>query len=329
MGIQQIPFSDPHGLKEIEKIINDPILGNKIKTPFRRPLPRDKAGLRQVSHIIEGMDVNDIANILGTNTEVIFRIDGREVYRTPNTTVLGGRISLIENSFGINPNTNQHLTLNQIMGIPHPQTTNVILNKLNRKANFFMIGDGASSIAVPGKVYKAKNYETKLYHVIPFRFVPSSSDLSAGEREKYRLRKIVNVEEREYVAYFAKIYEPGEIYLQYNDAEYLPNEAHTAPVDENDSRHDLLGGSILCFIQFTLAVEPNEAKEWFQVTNGSLELASISEVGLVYGADLPNASDNDRNELAAAELFSKVTSKPFYLDSEGSARDIVYKIYAK
>jgi hypothetical protein len=329
MGIQQIPFNDPNGLKEIEKLINDPVLGNNIRTPFRIPLPKDKNGLRQLSHVIEGLGIEDVFHFMGTETEVTFRINGRSVYTTPNTTVLGGRISMLENSFGLVPNINQHLTLNQIMGIPHQQTTNVILNKLERKSEYFMAGDGANSIAVPGKVYKPKNYETKLYHALPFRFIPSSSDLSTSEKEKYRLRKIINVNENEYVGYFAKRYEPGILYLEYNDAEYLPIESHTVPVDENDSTHDLLGGSILCYIQFTLSIEPNELKEYFQVTNGSLDLASMNEAGLVYGADLPNSADSNRNELAAAELFSKVTSKSYPLDSEGSARDIIYKIYAK
>jgi hypothetical protein len=328
MGVQQIPFNDPHGLKEIEKIINDPVLGRKIKTPFHVPLPKDKEGLRQVSHIVEGFGLNDRFD-LGTETEVIFRIDGREVYRKHNSTVLGGRISLLENSFGLEPNMNQHLTLNQIMGIPHAQTTNVILNKLKRKGDYFMVGDGASSIAVPGKVFSPKNYETKLYHALPFRFVPSSTDLASSVKDKYRLRKIINVNEREYVGYFAKKFEPGTLYLQYNDAEYLPSEGHTVPVDENDQTHELSGGVVFCFIQFTLPIDPIELKEYFQVTNGSLELASMSEAGIVYAADLDNSLDGDRKELAAAELFSKVTSKPFYLDSEGSARDIVYKVYAK
>lgn len=329
MGIQQIPFNDPSGLKEIEKILNDPILGRNIKTPFHIPLPKDKKGLRQVSHVVEGFSMDDVAHFMGTDTEVIFRIDGRDVYRTPNTTVLGGRISMLENSFGLNPNINQHLTLNQIMGIPHPQTSNVIIHKLERKTEYFMAGDGANSVAVPGKVYKPKNYETKLYHVLPFRFVPSSSDLSSSEREKYRLRKIINVNENEYVGYFAKRFEPGILYLEYNDAEYLPNETHTVPVDENDSTHDLLGGSILAYIQFTLSVDANELKEYFQATTGSLDLAAMNEAGLVYGADMQNTSDSNRNELAAAELFSKVTSKSYPLDSEGSSRDIIYKIYAK
>jgi hypothetical protein len=133
----------------------------------------------------------------------------------------------------------------------------------------------------------------------------------------------------DYIGYFAKKYEPGSLYLEYNEATYLPREEHTVPVDENDSTHEISNGSIFCYIQFTLSIEPNELKEYFQIVNGSLDLASMSEAGLVCGADLKNSLDADRNELAAAELFSKVTSKPSYLDSEGSARDIVYKVYAK
>jgi hypothetical protein len=329
MGTMVIPFNDNNGLKEIEKIVNDPVLGKNIKSPFHIPLPQDRKGLRQVSEMIDGISMEEASNIMGTDTEVIFRISGREVQRTENTTTLGGRISLLENSFSLDPNVNQHLTLNTIMGIPHTQTNNVMLNKLERKANYFMAGDGASSIAVPGKVFKAKNYETKLYRALPFRLVPFSTDLSSSEKENYRLRKIIEINGNDYIAYYAKRFEPGVLYLQYNDIDYLPQEGHTVPVDENDSTHPLLGGSVLCFIQFTLAIEANELKEFFQVTSGSIDNASMSEAGIIYAADLPDANNGDRKELAAAELFSKVTSKPYYLDTEGTSRDIVYKIYAK
>jgi hypothetical protein len=214
-----------------------------------------------------------------------------------------------------------------MMGIEHGQTNNVILNKLERKSDYFMAGDGASSIAVPGKVYNPKNYETKLYHALPFRLVPISSDINSVEKQIYRMRKIEVIRGNEYIGYYAKKYDPGTLYLEYNDSDYVPIESDTVPVDENDSSHALLGGSVLCYIQFTLAIEPNELKEYFQVNNGSIEMASMSEVGIVLSADLPNYDLT--NELAAAELFSKVTSKPYYLDSEGTARTIVYKIYSK
>jgi hypothetical protein len=328
MGTTSIPFNDPNGIKEIDKILKDPVIGKKIPHGFNIPFFEDPKGLRKISYITDGISVED-STILGTDTEVIFKIGDREVYRTQNSTTLGGRISLIENAFGLDPNINQHLTLNQIMGIPHSQANNVIVNKMGRKAEYFMAGDGASSVAVPGKVYSAKNYETKLYNAIPFRIVPASTDISENEKQIYRLRKIETIQGIDYIAYYAKHFEPGVLYLEYNEAEYLPIESHTVPVDENDSDHLLRGGSVLCYIQFTLSIEPNELKEYFNLINGSIDLASMSEAGIVLGADLPNALDKGNKELAGAELFSKVTSKPFYLDSEGTARTIVYKIYAK
>jgi hypothetical protein len=328
MGVTTIPFNDPNGLKEIEKIMKDPILGKNVRSPFRVPLPQDKDGLRQVSEIVDGFYLDDAWGMYGTNTEVIFKIGNRIVYQTHNTTTLGGRMSLLENSFGLTPIVNQHLTLNSMMGINHDQTNNVILNKLERKADYFMAGDGASSIAVPGKVYNPKNYETKLYHALPFRLVPVSSDINSIEKQIYRMRKLEIIRENEYFGYYAKKYDPGVLYLEYNDSDYLPTEYDTVPVDENDSSHALLGGSVLCYIQFTLAIEPNELKEYFQVLNGSIDMASMSEVGIILGADLPKSDDLSK-ELAGAELFSKVTSKPYYLDSEGTARTIVYKVYSK
>jgi hypothetical protein len=55
----------------------------------------------------------------------------------------------------------------------------------------------------------------------------------------------------------------------------------------------------------------------------------MSEAGIILASDLPNSLNAGSMELADAELFSKVTSKPAYLDSEGTARTIVYKIFAK
>jgi hypothetical protein len=328
MGTTVIPFNDPNGIKEISKILKSPVAGKDVPGRFKIPFPQDTEGLHRISYITDGISMEE-ASVFGTDTEVIFKIGNREVYRTQNSTTLGGRISLLENSFGLTPNINQHLTLNQIMGIPHSQANNVIVNKIERSAEYFMAGDGASSVAVPGKVYSAKNYETKLYNAIPFRIVPSSTDISENEKQIYRLRKIETIQGIDYIAYYAKHFEPGILYLEYNEAEYLPQESHTVPVDENDSTHLLLGGSVLCYIQFTLSVEPNELKEYFNVISGSIDMASMSEAGIVLGADLPNVLDKGNKELAGAELFSKVTSKPFYLDSEGTARTIIYKIYAK
>jgi hypothetical protein len=276
----------------------------------------------------EGVDINDIASILGTDTEIIFRIGKRELGRTKNTTVLGGRTSLLENSFGLAVNPEQHITLNTVMGIPHNQTNNVLTNRLNRKIDYFMVGDGAESKAVPGKIFEPKNYEVKLYHHIPFRYVPVTNDLTPQDRISYRLRKVETFNGQDYVGYYAKKFDPGMLYLIYNETPYIPIETDTTPVNENDASHRLSGGSVLCYVQFLLTIEPHECKEFFQITKGSLDNASISEAGTIYASDLPNSNENGNNELAAAELFSKFSTKPHPFE-EGSSLEVEYRIYSK
>lgn len=289
----------------------------------------DNGKLVHRSKIVEGVGVEDILAGLGTNTRVVIREGDKILYDGHNTTVLGGRLSLLEKSFGISPDMANHLTLNDMMGIPHSETSNVFANNIDRSCCYFMAGDGAASTAVPGKVTSPKNYESKLYNSIPFRLVPLSNDLTTSEQEPYRLRKVVSYSGVDYVAYYAKKFDPGIVYLEYNDASYTPLESDTVPVDENDASHRLAGGSVLAFIQFTLTIDKTELKEYFRVVNGSLVGASMSEIGLVLGADLTNTQANNRKELAAAEMFAKVTSSSVAMDQEGNQRVVEYRIYAR
>ena len=55
----------------------------------------------------------------------------------------------------------------------------------------------------------------------------------------------------------------------------------------------------------------------------------MSEIGLVYGADIANTSDSNRMELAAAELLAKITSAKVSMADEGDSRQIEYRIYAR
>lgn len=294
-------------------------------------IPFDVNGKVQRSRIEEGLGVEDVLGSVGTATRVRI-LDGKTkkvLYDGHNTTVLGGRLHLLEKSFGITPDVTQHLTLNEILGIEHASTPNVFANKIDRNAVYFMAGKGASSVAVPGKVFIPHNYESKLYEPIPFRLVPVANDLSQTEREPYRLRKIVTYGGIEYAAYYGKKFDVGAIYLEYNDAVYTPVESDTTPVDENDSSHRLAGGSVLAYVQFTLNVDEVELKEYFKIVNGSLAGAVMNEIGLVLGADLPNEADGGRMELAAAELFAKVTSSNVAMDSESNSRIVEYRVYAR
>ena len=284
--------------------------------------------------VVEGMGLADVVGKgdIGTFTSICIKDGktGRILYSGHNTTVLGGRIAQLEELFGLNKNANQHLTINDSLGVPHSETNNV-LNSLTQKrsCSYFMVGNGAASVDVPGKYYTPRNYETKLYNAIPFRMVPVSSDLTTSEQEQYRLRKIVTVNGVDYAAYYGKVFEVGAVTLEYNSAEYSPLESDTTQVDENDSTHRLSGGSVLAYIEFYINIEQNELKEYFNIMNGTLQGASMSEIGLVYAADLPNTLDGGRQELAAAELLAKITSESVSMSQEGNSRAIQYRIYAR
>ena len=284
------------------------------------------------SRFEENIGIADVVSKLGNYTTVCIKDGktGKVLYSGHNATVLGGRVAQLEELFGLTKNLSQHLTVNDSLGIPHSETSNILTSGEQKRAcAYFMAGNGAASKEIPGKYFTPKNYETKLYNAIPFRMVPLSSDLSSAEQEQYRLRKVLTVNGIDYAAYYAKAFEVGSLILEYNSAEYTPVSSDTTPVDENDSTHRLSGGSVLAYVEFYLNIEANELKEYFNIVNGSLDNASMSEVGLVYAADLPNALDGNRNELAAAELLAQVTSNTVDLSSEGNSRIIQYRIYAR
>ena len=283
--------------------------------------------------VVEGMGLSDmITGGLGNFTTICIKDGktGRVLYSGHNTTVLGGRVAQLEEIFGLTKNSNQHLLINDSLGVPHSESNNVLNSATQKRfCGYFMAGNGAASVDVPGKYYTPKNYETKLYNPIPFRMVPVTSDLLPSEQEQYRLRKIVVVNGVDYAAYYAKAFEVGNLILEYNSAEYSPLESDTTQVDENDSTHRLSGGSVLAYVEFFLNIEQNELKEYFQIMNGTLQGASMSEIGLVYAADLPNTLDNGRQELAAAELLAKITSESVSMSQEGNSRVIQYRVYAR
>jgi len=273
---------------------------------------------------------DNLTNKSSLDTEVFIKDGyGNILFHGKNMTAFGGRQLLLEKSFGIAPDASKHLLLNDMLGIPHSENTSVITDNEDRITNYFLIGNGAENLSVPGVTYTPHNYETKLYNTVPFRCVPFSSDLSPSEATNYRLRKIITIDGNDYVAYYAKKFNAGVVYTEYNGSNYVPLEAHTVPVDEGDSAHPLAGGSVLSYIQFTLTVEQNEFKEFYRLThNDMLTGAALNEIGLVMGRDLPNTLDSNRVELAAAELFAKLTSTSVPLDSESSRRVVEYRIYS-
>jgi hypothetical protein len=264
-------------------------------------------------------------------TEVMITDDetGEIIHHGHNMTVLGGRTFLLEQFFGIPYDSTKHLFLNTMLGIPHSLTNSVMGGGQQRSTSYFMIGDGASNQAVPGRYYNPKNYETKLYHPMPFRCVKTGNDLTPTVQANYRFKKLLEIDGDNYYAYYAKKFQVSTLLLEYNNAVYVPVEGHTRPVNEGDSTHELGGGSVLSYVQFTMTVDKEEFKEYYRLTpNNMLDDAQLDEFGLVLGASLPDPAAGNHEELAAAELATKFTSAPSLMTSESSRRSIVYRIYS-
>ena len=247
-----------------------------------------------------------------------------------NMTVLGGRTLIQEQAFGLVPNSAQHILLNNLLNIPH--SVNVFTSTPNlaiqRKVGWFMIGTGGENLAVPYSTYEPFDYETNLYNPVPFRCVPIASDLSAAEQAAYRLKKIITINGNQYYAYYAKAFSLTSVTMQYENVDYIPSPGDTKQYQPNDPTNPLGAAPVLVYTDFNLMVSDVEYKEYYQANNnGSLTGARLSELGLVFGYDAPNALNGGNNELAGAELFAKLTHTPVFLDTTGSSRNVEYQIF--
>ena len=250
------------------------------------------------------------------------------ISKMPNMTVLGGRLDIQEQLFGMNPNPNQHILLSRpdILGVPHSLDVFATNRSLERRTRWFMIGTGAENPSVPFQIYKPRNYETKLYNHVPFRCVPIGAPLTSEEAAPYRLKKIINIGGSQYIAYYAKVFSVDALELTFNENIYTPVVEDTIPVVNGDVTHRLSGGKVLCCTRFTLTVDRTEFKEWYRYThNNNLDGARLSELGLIMGLDAAN--NGQTFEIAGPELVAKLTHSPVPMDDEGSSRIVEYRIY--
>lgn len=296
-----------------------------------------KYGAERVSDTIEYL------NKMKKNTISHFRTELREVDELgqvvqtfQNMTVLPGRVAVLEDIFKTNFVAGHHLFLNDLytddmQGGSSMNPTAADLQE--RKVCAFVMGNGGEHTASPLNLYKTHSYESVLYNrYLPMRFVPIGQDLSAEERANYRLREIVDYGGDDYIAYYAKIFDPGQVGLIKNDLDYTITEGDSVPVDPDDPEsHPLAGFSIDSFVEFELKADGLDLKEKYKLDHdGSLADNKVTETGLVLGVDkqVTGSDGVTYTELCFSELFAKVTHSPAYLDSEGAQRSLMYKIFS-
>lgn len=291
------------------------------------------------------------------NTDItLFTYNGNEIVsidrHKKNMTILAGRLSVMEKAFGISPNKTQRLFLNNM--IPNPkqsgddsETTYTDINhsediynnvesnpnKFNTYVNWFCIGNGGENPNTPYAILDVHDWETRLYNMVPFRFVDESADLSAEEQKQYRLRKVVQLTTdsgpKRYIGYYAKQFNPGTVFSMKSGSQYTPQIADSDPYIGDGSGHPMQGHTSQIYIEFDLEVTDIEFKEFYRAThNNTTTGARLTELGLISGYDAANTNDASRKELANATLFAKLVHDPVFMSSEGSKRKVSYKIFA-
>lgn len=177
---------------------------------------------------------------------------------------------------------------------------------LNQK--YFCIGNnGHQPVTGSGGVtYMApvphKASDSGLYHLIPFLVQPYAQDVSAGflpNRAKYRLRKTLMINGDLYVAYFARLIDLSSTVVDTSFEVVTGGETTTVPFTPNQLNlrpekppvNSVNDGSYLAAsagVEVLLdATETQALRDACQLMYGDANLAIISEIGLVSGADKP------------------------------------------
>lgn len=217
-----------------------------------------------------------------------------------------------------------------------PDTTNV-QDFFNRKIQYFCIGTGGIENNSPLLMAKPRNYETRLYNMVPFRFIKEGvePDLTEAERAKYRFRRRRFLNGDWYIAYYLKKFEINNIISEEaNGTPYIIRDIHSNPVT-SQGNHELKDTSIHVFYEFFLYIDPEDFKEYYKAVNGTLNSeAKLTEFGLVMANEKSNITVGTGpeaitiSELYNAELFSHICHEPSYVSSENSSKRVTYLIFS-
>lgn len=297
---------------------------------------------------------------------------------TANKTALSGRTKLLEDNFPIVPNMEQHIFLNDnVLGetdsttgasITNPQTVaNSPLSQMprnnlamfrRRKVQYMCAGDGAMNKTLLNQSYPPHSTDTRLFHMIPFRIVRKGSPLEDAKRRQYKFAVEYNQNSPlyGYIGYYLKKIDftsTDGIQMVVDKQLYTPSWADTDTdlnADrvgyENKFKGDKVQSS---YIDMGMHIDSDEFKEWFELTDGTLGNATISEIGLVTGLDCTKSINQDgsltimedvdsnianyntiamNSEIYDAELFAHLTFDPYPVSRDNATIDFDYRVYA-
>ena len=238
---------------------------------------------------------------MATNTVKTTNFDLFDQYRTLNQpfTLNGNQYSTL-NEFSLFSGLGNVNPPSPIAGVNVYPTLQYMA--IGNGGNSSVIGAGNSTLI---DILQHAATDSVLFNHIPFVLVPLTSDLSAIERAGYRLRIVQTVGGIQYVGYYLKLLNLSgitpstQIVTLTNGAitsnlPYTPASSRLAPTPVNISNTNvnISTGSHL-ITQSIIPVTLN-ATDIAGIINactilyGDIRFATISEVGLVAGFDIPN-----------------------------------------
>lgn len=301
------------------------------------------------------------------------------VEHVKNKTVLGGRSTLLERSFGIKPNIAQHIFINDnVLGEFNSETGEALTTGITyahnspqsimprqdmklwskRTIDYWCAGDGAINRSIPSQSHTAHITDTKLFHMIPFRFIKSDQTLPDEIRRLYKMEVVFGSNSKYYgykAYYFKKLVKEKVansdigINMTVDKQPYTPKWSDTVTDLENNAYDTSFKGNKTqkSYIDMTMNVLSEEFKEWFEFTDKTLGNATISEIGLIIGLDgiiqnnntlqamediASSSSDFDtqamKSEIYDAELFSHLTFDSYPVSRDNSSIQFNYRVYA-
>lgn len=197
-----------------------------------------------------------------------------------------------------------HTTLNEKFGIHSTETLEGIETP---SVAYFTVGNGGHSVAIGADSIPLVNavqhipQHAALYGQLPFVLREPDKDLTAGERARYRLRRIEYHDSKPYVAYYLRVLDLTDSMPQIQHvtiidgvSEATPFEATsddlspTPPVVSNTGVNIVTGDSIFCSSRIPITMSREDVAEFVNAVNiiyGSEDYAIISEIALCSGID--------------------------------------------
>lgn len=140
-----------------------------------------------------------------------------------------------------------------------------------------MVGNGGAGDTY-NTVRKVRRANRMVPGALPFRVVPTTSDLNATERAKYILRKVKG----SYIYYYGKRPDSTPtITVAYEDGTVVPTNVGDTTVDK----------FIRVYTTYRFTVNKYDIREYFKFTQGSTLKSLINSAGLIAGYNGGNAVD--------------------------------------